>query len=115
MSNKIAQRTKRRKRIRSRFSGTSQRPRVSVFRSNSHIYVQVIDDQTHITLVGVSDKALEKEVKSKVSRSLELGKLIAKNLGEKKIKSVVFDRGGYRYHGRVKAVADGLREGGLTV
>lgn len=66
-------------------------------------------------MVGVSDNALEKKEKSKVSRSFELGKLIAKHLEEKKIKSVVFDRGGYRYHGRVKAVADGLREGGLTV
>jgi large subunit ribosomal protein L18 len=101
-------------RIRGKISGTSEKPRLSVFRSSRYIYAQLIDDTAGKTLVDVSDsvKSLhEKGTKSESAK--EIGKLLAQRALEKKIKTVVFDRRGYRYHGRVKSLADGAREGGL--
>jgi len=102
----------RHKRVRAKIIGTKKRPRLSVFRSNTGMYLQLIDDSTNKTLISAHSREItEKETKTVVS--LELGKLIAKKAKNKKISQVVFDRGGYKYHGRVKAVADGAREGGL--
>ena len=108
-------RVKRHKRVRRKITGTTQRPRLCVFRSNNNLYVQVIDDVAGNTLVQAS--TLDKEVKTKHSNkeaAKEVGSLIAKRALEKNIKSVVFDRGGYIYHGVVKELADAAREGGLN-
>lgn len=105
---------KRKLRVRSKISGTAARPRLSVFRSNKYIYGQIIDDVKGITLVD-----LQAEVKAihsgkpKVDASFEAGKQLAAKALEKKIEAVVFDRNGFRYHGRVKSFAEGAREGGL--
>lgn len=110
-------RLKRKKRIRKRISGTPSRPRLSIFRSARHIYAQVIDDTAGQTLVAAS--SLEKAVKekpkfeSKVSMANFVGKLLAERAISQGIKTVVFDRNGFLYHGRVKAVSDGAREAGL--
>lgn len=109
-------RQKRHRRIRSKVSGSSERPRLAVFRSNQHIYVQVIDDTQHHTLAAAS--TLEPALKSLESTatceaSVEVGKLIAARSLEKGISKVVFDRGGNLYHGRVKALAEAAREAGL--
>lgn len=112
--NKVKQlkRARRKGRVGAKVSGTSARPRLSVFRSNRGIYAQLIDDGGGKTLAAVS--ALEIKDRGKKSAvSFELGKLIAKKAAEKNISKVVFDRNGYKYHGRVKALADGAREGGL--
>jgi len=104
----------RQTRIRAKAKGIVTQPRLSVFRSNKYVYAQVIDDQKKQTVVGVTEKELSlKEKLNKSERAKELGKLIAKKAIAKKIEKVVFDRGSYRYHGRVKAVAEGAREGGL--
>ena len=105
--------------IRKKISGTSEKPRLSVFRSLDNIYAQIIDDTTGNTLVSVSSlnkeaKADLKSVKGKINKSKLIGSLVAKKALEKDIKNVVFDRNGFRYHGRVKALADGAREGGLV-
>jgi len=96
----------------------SGRPRLSVFRSGKHIYAQIIDDTTGNTLVAASslDKDLKSALKTGADRNAaaEVGKLIAKRAAEKGVGEVFFDRGGYKYHGRVKALADGAREGGLS-
>lgn len=89
-------------------------PRLSVYRSNNYIYAQLIDDNVAKTILAVSEKDLGKEKGVRVNTAKELGILMAKKAGEKKIKKAVFDRGSYRYHGRVKAFAQGVREGGLT-
>ncbi|MCM2322050.1 MAG: 50S ribosomal protein L18 [Oligoflexia bacterium] len=108
-------RFKRKRRIRARVEGTSERPRLSVFRSNKHIYVQLVDDVKGHTLVAAS--TMEEELREKVGGSIEgaktLGNLVAKRALAKNISLVVFDRSGYLYHGRVKALADAAREGGL--
>ncbi|MDR0670805.1 MAG: 50S ribosomal protein L18 [Oscillospiraceae bacterium] len=108
------QRQKRHKRVRAVISGTAQRPRLNVFRSLHHIYAQIIDDTAQRTLVAASsqDKAIEGPGSGKAA-AREVGKLLAARAGEKNITEVVFDRGGYLYHGRVKELADGAREGGL--
>ena len=109
-----AERIRRHKRVRRKISGTAECPRLCVFRSNSNIYVQVIDDVKAVTLAQAS--TLDKEVKTKHSNkeaAKEVGALIAKRALEKNIKTVVFDRGGYVYHGVVKELADAAREGGL--
>ncbi len=101
-------------RIRRKLSGTAERPRLAVFRSVAHIYAQVIDDAHGQTLVSAS--SVDKDGKSKggnVAAATAIGKLVAERAKEKGIKSVVFDRGGYQYHGRVKALADAAREAGL--
>ena len=108
------ERARRHKRVRTKISGTPERPRLCVYRSNSNIYVQVIDDVAGNTLVSAS--TLDKEIKTKYANkeaAKELGTLIAKKAEAKKIKSVVFDRGGYIYHGVVKELAEAAREGGL--
>lgn len=107
-------RLKRKRRLQARIRGTGARPRVSVFRSQSTIYAQIIDDETRSTLVGGSDRVLSDDAKNKVRRAFLLGKWLAAEAGKKKVKTVVFDRNGYTYHGRVKALAEGLREGGLV-
>ncbi|MDO8581741.1 MAG: 50S ribosomal protein L18, partial [bacterium] len=111
-------RTRRQKRIRARIQGTAARPRLSVFRSNKHLFVQLIDDEAGKTLCAVLDgKLSEAKAGEKVGRKVRvahtLGVLIAEKAKAKGITRVVFDRGGYAYHGRVAAVADGAREGGL--
>lgn len=114
---RIDSRERRHRRIRGRVSGSPERPRLAVFRSQQHIYAQVIDDSQHHTLVAAS--TVEPELKSKLSSggnceaSVEVGKLIAARSLEKGITKVVFDRGGNLYHGRVKALAEAAREAGL--
>ena len=103
-------RYRRHLRVRKRVSGTAERPRLVVFRSLKHIYAQIVDDVTGRTILTVTDGGLEGR---KSEKSLEVGKLIATRAKEAGISRVVFDRAGYQYHGRVKAVADGAREGGL--
>lgn len=111
---KIKGKILRKIRVRAKIKGTLKKPRLSVFRSNKFIYAQIIDDENGKTIVGVSEKNLAlKESVNKTVRSKELGTLIAKKAQDKKIKEVIFDRGSYKYHGRVKAVAEGAREGGL--
>jgi large subunit ribosomal protein L18 len=107
-----------RKRIRSKVSGTSERPRLAVKKSLKHIYAQVIDDAKGETLVAASsiDKTLKDGLKTgaDIAAAVAVGKLLATRASEKGITTVVFDRGGYLFHGRVKALADAAREGGLT-
>lgn len=108
-------RLKRRTRIRSKVQGTGDKPRLSVFRSNKYMYVQIINDEKGETILGASEKNLEKaETGNSIDKSKKLGMLIAKQAIAKKIKNVVFDRSGYAYHGKVKAIAEGAREGGLN-
>ena len=109
-----AERIRRHKRVRRKVSGTAECPRLCVFRSNSNLYVQVIDDTKAVTLTQAS--TLDKEVKTKKANkeaAKEVGALIAKRALEKNITTVVFDRGGYIYHGVVKELAESAREGGL--
>ncbi|MBZ9571847.1 50S ribosomal protein L18 [Patescibacteria group bacterium] len=138
---KREKKVRRHKRVRAKIWGTATRPRFCVFRSQKHIYVQLIDDEKGHILVATSDlelkkqktkikkataspspsrqegspkaKEIKKPLTRKVGIAFEVGKLIAKKAFKKKIKKVVFDRGGYKYHGRTKAVAEGAREGGL--
>ena len=110
-------RLKKHRRIRNRFSGSAERPRLAVFRSNNHMYAQIIDDTVGNTLVAAS--TLDKDVKAQVEKTNNvdaaayLGTVIAKKALEKGIKEVVFDRGGFVYHGKVQALADAAREAGL--
>ncbi|MFN8210294.1 MAG: 50S ribosomal protein L18 [Bacteroidales bacterium] len=113
---KLERRTRIRMRIRKKISGTADKPRVAVFRSNNQIYAQVIDDLSGVTLLSASSK--EKEIASKkgikkTEQAAFVGKLLASKCKEKGIETVTFDRGGYKYHGRVKSLADAAREGGL--
>ena len=103
---------RRHRRVRKKVSGTPERPRLCVFRSNNHIYAQVIDDVAQHTLAAASDFNTEKQGSTKAT-SAEVGKLIAQRAKEKGIEKVVFDRGGNLYHGRVKALAEAAREAGL--
>ena len=108
------ERARRHARVRTKVSGTAERPRLCVYRSNANLYAQIIDDVAGITLVAAS--TLDKEVKTKKSNieaAKEVGALIAKKAAEKNIKTVVYDRGGYIFHGVVKALAEAAREGGL--
>ncbi len=111
-------RVKKHKRIRNRLSGTTECPRLAVFRSNNHMYVQIIDDTVGNTLVSAS--TLQKDVKANLKKTNNveaaayLGKVIAEKAIEKGIKDVVFDRGGFIYHGKVQALADAAREAGLN-
>lgn len=108
-------RKKRHARVRTKLSGTAGRPRLNVFRSNQHIYAQVIDDVNGVTLASAStlDKELSLEGTSNVAAAQKVGELVAKRAVEKGVSEVVFDRGGYLYHGRVKALAEAAREAGL--
>jgi large subunit ribosomal protein L18 len=108
-------RYRRHLRVRKHLSGTAERPRLVVFRSLKHIYAQLVNDDQGVTLLGVSDLSagLPVEGKGKVARGKAVGKLLADKAKTAGVTRVVFDRAGYRYHGRVQAVADGAREGGL--
>ena len=112
--NTNAQRLKRHKRVRAKISGTPEMPRLNVFRSEANIYAQVIDDVNGVTLASASslDKAIE-GYGGNIAAATTVGKLVAERAKAKGIETVVFDRGGYLYHGRVKALAEGAREGGL--
>ena len=114
-TNRQLERARRHARVRRKISGTAERPRLCVYRSNTNLYVQVIDDVAGKTLVSAS--TLDKEVKTKYANkeaAKEVGALIAKRALEKNIKDVVFDRGGYIYHGVVKELAEAARNGGLN-
>jgi large subunit ribosomal protein L18 len=100
-------------RIRAKIQGTAERPRLNVYRSLNHIYAQVIDDAKGATLVSASTVAAKTKAGGNVAAAKEVGKLVAERAQEKGIKKVVFDRGGYLYHGRIKALADAAREAGL--
>ncbi len=132
MLEKKQKRFRRHKRVRAKVIGTSFIPRLCLFRSNQHVYAKLVDDGRGKTLLSVSDKELEKKDKKektrkkkgvegkeeafrtgKIAIAFEVGKLLAKKALEKKIEKAGFDRGGYKYHGRVKALAEGEREGGL--
>lgn len=127
MERKIKQknRDRRHKRVRGKISGTSKRPRLCVFRSSKHIYAQLIDDEKNKILAVSNDIEMKKkgtkvakgakeiERSRKLALGFEVGKLIAKKAKDLKIEEVVFDRGGYKYHGRVKSLAEGARDGGL--
>lgn len=109
-------RQRRKIRIRKKISGTDERPRLVVFRSNLHMYAQIVDDLTHATLVAASTLTLSKggdKVHCNTAGAEQVGKEVARLAKEKNISKVVFDRNGYLYHGKIKAVADGAREGGL--
>jgi large subunit ribosomal protein L18 len=114
--NKFVRRKRIKRKIRSNISGTNQRPRLSVYRSLNHIYAQIIDDENGVTMASVSS-LIGKDKKiadgNKKDTSKEVGKKLAEVAKAKGVETVVFDRNGYRYHGRVKALADGAREGGL--
>ena len=110
-------RAKRHLRVRSKISGTPDKPRLAVYRSEKHIYAQIIDDVSGKTIVSAS--TIDKEFKANdlkswnIAAAAEVGKLVAKRAIEKGVKTVVFDRGGFKFHGRIKSLADGAREGGL--
>ncbi|GER67244.1 50S ribosomal protein L18 [Weizmannia acidilactici] len=108
-------RKKRHARVRAKLSGTAKRPRLNVYRSNKNIYTQLIDDVNGVTLASAStlDKELNLESTGNIEAARKVGELIAKRALEKGLKEVVFDRGGYLYHGRIKALADAARENGL--
>ena len=116
MDKKKKTKIRRHARIRAKISGTYDRPRLSVFRSNKYIYAQLIDDETGKTLAAASDMGMEKgkTKKTKTERAKEVGSLIAKAAKTKKIKTIVFDRGGFIYAGRVKSLAEVAREEGLV-
>lgn len=108
-------RYRRHLRVRTRVSGTAERPRLVVFRSLKHIYAQLVNDDQGVTLLGVSDasEGVDSTTAGKVNRAKATGKLLAEKAKAAGVTKVVFDRAGYRYHGRVQAVAEGAREGGL--
>lgn len=118
---KKVKKARRHLKIRAKIKGTAKAPRLAVFRSNAHIYAQLIDDDKAITLASASDMELKSKksadkkavVGRKISESKEVGLLIAEKAKKLGVEAAVFDRGGFRYHGRIKSVADGAREGGL--
>ncbi len=115
MNSKVSARQKIRYRIRKKISGSSTKPRLSVFRSNKDIYVQLIDDASGTTIAAASSR--QKDIAAQKGNKVEMSKMVGEAIARKSqdlgIKEVVFDRSGYLYHGRIKAVADGAREGGL--
>lgn len=116
MKGKKQQRVSRHVRVRKKISGSDKKPRLTVFRSNKYIYVQLIDDNIGKTIASATDakKTKAKDSANKIERAKEVGKNIAGMAVKKNIKEIVFDRAGYKYHGRIKAIADGAREGGLN-
>jgi len=112
-------RLRRHRKIRQRIKGTKECPRLCVYKSNRHVFAQIIDDVVGKTLVSFSDVDVKKKEKTKLTNDVnvkeakEVGKLLAEKAVKAKLKKVVFDRGGFKYHGIIKAVADGAREGGL--
>lgn len=111
--NKVARMIKRKMRTRKKLLSQKTHPRLSVFRSNIRMYAQIIDDTKGMTLVAINEKEMTEKLKTKTEKAAALGELLAKKALDKKIKEVVFDKGSYRYHGRVKAFAEGARKGGL--
>ena len=114
VSTKPAQRLKRRRRVRAKVRGSAERPRISVFRSNRGIFAQLIDDDSGRTLASVNWTESDLRGLKPMEQAAKAGELLAERAKAAGIESVVFDRGGYQYHGRVKALAEGAREGGLT-
>lgn len=116
---KKQRRNKIRRRIRSTIRGTAERPRMAIYKSNKHVYLQLINDLDNLTIMSVSTKSadLQKELKDKAPLEAAgiIGKALAESATDKGIKKVVYDRSGYKYHGIVKAAADGAREGGLDL
>ncbi|MBC5774079.1 50S ribosomal protein L18 [Pontibacter sp. KCTC 32443] len=112
-ANKVQRRSRIKKSIRRKIAGTSERPRLSVFRSNRVIYAQIIDDVAGVTLAAASSAKLDDAAKANVETASKVGKEIASKALEKGITQVVFDRSGYLYHGKVKSLAEGAREAGL--
>jgi large subunit ribosomal protein L18 len=118
MKRNLKPRERSKTRIRKKIFGTTEKPRLTVYRSLNHLYAQVIDDTNGVTVASASTLSKElaesvKESKGKVSKGKLVGNLLAKKAKEKNITDVVFDRNGYRYHGRIQAIAEGAREGGL--
>jgi len=116
MANKNTRQTKRKQRhsrVRAKIVGTAKAPRLCVFRSNSHIYAQLIDDNSKKILAQANDIKIKAKGKKKIDLAAEVGTMIAKLAQEKKIDTVIFDRGGFKYHGRIKSLAEGARQGGL--
>jgi len=111
--NKVNNKMRRKNRVRSKITGTKDRPRLSVFKSNRFMYAQLINDKEAKTILGVSEKHLKEKLTGKSARAKAVGVLLAKKAIEKKVKKVIFDKGSYAYHGRVSEVAKGAREGGL--
>jgi large subunit ribosomal protein L18 len=111
---KPAQRLRRRRRVRAKVRGTAERPRISVFRSNRGIFAQLIDDESGRTLASVNWTEPELRDLGPMEQATRAGGLLAQRAGAAGVETAVFDRGGYKYHGRVKALADGAREGGLA-
>lgn len=114
----LGPRARRQRRVRAKVSGVAERPRLNVFRSNQHIYAQVVDDSSHHTLAAAStlDPAVQEAFEAKQAKQAQaaaVGRVVAERAREKGIETVVFDRGGYRYHGRVRALAEAAREAGL--
>lgn len=112
-SDKKLNRSRRHRKVRAKISGTSSRPRIAVFKSNQYIYAQVVDDESGKTLLSVSDMEVKKGKKSE--KALKIGETLAARMKEKGLLEAVFDRGGFKFHGRVKSVADGLRSGGIKL
>ena len=115
LTTKPAQRLRRRRRVRAKVSGTAERPRISVFRSNRGIQAQLVDDEAGRTLVAVSWTEPDLRGLKPMEQAGRAGRLLAERAKSAGVGTAVFDRGGYQYHGRVKAFAEGVREGGLTV
>ena len=110
---KNEKRSARHLRVRKRIKGAQERPRLSVFRSNKHIYAQLINDEVGVTLVSASDFEIKESKRTKKDKAFDVGKLLAEKAKAVKLSKVIFDRGGFKFHGRVKSLADGAREGGL--
>jgi large subunit ribosomal protein L18 len=110
---KPQQRLRRRRRVRARIRGSAERPRLSVYRSNRGVFAQLIDDQAGRTVAAVNWTEAELRGSSRMEQAKKAGELLAKRAADAGVSTCVFDRGGYRYHGRVKALAEGAREGGL--
>ena len=114
METKAVRADRRQKRVRAKMHGTKEMPRLSVHRTGKYVYAQLIDDEQSVTLVGVSEAMLGDLKATKTEKAKALGKLMAEKAKEAKVTKAVFDRGAYRYHGRVRAFAEGAREGGLA-
>ena len=117
MINKKSQRILKHKRVRKKIMGSAKIPRLAVFRSNKYIYAQLVDDVSKVTVVASSDMDLPADASkkaSKLNKAFEVGANLAKEATKKNIKKVIFDRGGFKYHGRVKSLAEGARKGGLN-
>lgn len=111
---KIINRIRRHARVRAKIEGSKERPRLSVFRSSKHVFLQIIDDEAGKTLASFNDKSVGKKKLTKTERAYEAGKELAGVALKAGVRKVIFDKGGYKYHGRVRAVADGARAGGLV-